>query len=311
MSIKIYTDAGSNLFQKILEKRGSSISVLPMSLFIDAKEYVCYRDDIDVETMSKEFYSKMREGLKPRTSLVAPGLFEAKAKEEISAGNQVIYVTLSSGISGTFQSASLIAREINEEAGQEAVSIIDSRTAGFGEGMIALEAERLATSGLPLEEVVKKTEEYRSSVRSEFTVDSIKYLANTGRVSNFTAMMADVLLIKPLLYGSDEGKIVVTSKVRGRKNALKKLEEQVLENIAYKDELVYIAHCDALEEASALKEKFLKAGLSNIEIYYYDLITGAHVGPGTIAVFYRGKNRTIEKKSIVSLLLGRSDKKAQ
>ncbi len=311
MSIKIYTDAGSNLFQKILEKRGSSITVLPMSLFIDEKEYVCYQDDIDVETMSKEFYTKMREGLKPRTSLVTPGLFQAKVKEEIAAGNAVIYVTLSSGISGTFQSASLIAKETNEEMGKEAVRIIDSRTAGFGEGMIAIEAERLSREGLSLEEATKKTEEYRDTVRSEFTVDSIKYLANTGRVSNFTAMMADVLMIKPLLYGSDEGKIVVTSKVHGRKNALKKLEEQVLENITHKDELVYIAHCDALKEAEAMKENLLQAGLSNIEIYYYDLITGAHVGPGTIAVFYRGKNRTIEKKSIVSYLLGRGDKKNQ
>lgn len=305
MSVRIYTDAGSNLFKEILLKRNADIVLLPMTLRLNGKEYRCYSEDIDVEKMSKEFYSAMKGGAKPQTSLASPGLFEEKAKEEIAKGNEVLYVTLSSGISGTFNAATLIAKELNQKEGKEVVHVLDSKTAGLGEGMIALYAANLAKEGFSLEEIVSKTEKYRQTIRSEFTVDSIRYLANSGRVSNVAAILAGVLLIKPLLYGSPEGKIVVTSKVQGRKNSIKKLASQVLENVFDKEKLVYIAHCDSLEDAKSLEALLKEGGIRNIEIYYYDLITGAHVGPGTLAVFYEGKNRLIQKKSVLSSLLGK------
>lgn len=307
MSVRIYTDAGSNLFKDVLLKRNADIVVLPMTLRIENKEYHCYSDNIDVNAMSKEFYMAMKNGAKPQTSLTSPGLFEEKAKEEIAQGNEVLYVTLSSGISGTFNAATLVAQEINQKEGKEVVRIVDSKTAGFGEGMIALYASKLAQEGLSLEEVSSKTEDYLKTVRSEFTVDSIRYLANTGRVSNVTAILASVLLIKPLLYGSPEGKIVVTSKVQGRKNSIKKLASQVLEHVTDKEKLVYIAHCDSLKDAEELERLLKEGGIKNIEIYYYDLITGAHVGPGTLAVFYEGKDRLIQKKSVLSSLLGKKE----
>ncbi len=303
MSIKIYVDAASNLFKEILDKRNSSVVVMPMSLKIGEKEYLCYSDEIDVPAMSKDFYGKMKEGAKPKTSLINPSIFVETARKEIERGDEVVFVTLASGISGTYQSASLAAREVNDECGKEVVKVIDSKTAGFGEGMVALKAEQYASEGLSLEEVVRKTEEYVKRVRSEFTVDNIKYLANTGRVSNFTAILANVLMIKPLLYGSDMAKIVVTSKVHGRKNAIKALAAQVTNNIADKDSLVYIAHCDCLDDAKELEKKLNDGGIKNIEIYYYDLVTGSHVGPGTVAVFYEGHDRTIEHKSLISKVL--------
>ena len=303
MSVKIYTDAGSNLFKEILAKRGVEIIVLPMTLTVNDKEYHCYSDDIDVASMSKDFYMEMRNGSHPKTSLPSPGLFEELAKKDVANGDRVLFVTLSSGISGTFQSASLIASQINEAEGKEAVAVLDSKTAGFGEGMIALKAASLSKEGLNLSEIKEQTEEYVKKVRSEFTVDSIKYLANSGRVSALTAKIADVLMIKPLLYGSDEGKIVVTAKVPGRKNALKHLVSQLLEHISDKNSLVYIAHCDAEMEAKNVEKELHENGVTNTEVYYYDLVTGAHVGPGTIALFYEGKDRSVEKKGVLSSLL--------
>lgn len=307
MAVKIYTDASSNLFHSILNNKGLDIAVLPMSLRLGDKEYYLYDQEIDVEEMSKTFYEEMKKGAKPKTSLTSPGLFEEKVLEEVSKGNEVIYVCLAGGISGTFQSSSLIANQINEKQGKDVVKVIDSKTAGFGEGMIATYAYNLSKQGLGLEDIFIKTEEYLKTVRSEFTVDSIKYLANTGRVSSLTAMIADVLTIKPLLYGSDEGKIVVTSKVHGRKNALKKLAGQVIENIKDKSSLVYIAHCNSPEDAKSFENILHEAGINNTETYFYDLVTGSHVGPGTIAVFYEGQNRTIEKKSVISSILGKKN----
>lgn len=305
MSVRIYTDASSNLFHSILEKKGLDIVVLPMTLTLNNKEYYLYDEEVDVEEMSKAFYEDMKKGAKPKTSLTSPGLFRERVLEEISKGNEVIYVCLAGGISGTYQAASLMANEINEEQHKEVVKVINSKTAGLGEGMIAMYAYYLSKQGLSLQEIASKTEEYLTTVRSEFTVDSIKYLANTGRVSNFTALVADVLMIKPLLYGSIEGKIEVTAKVHGRKGALKKLASQVEEHIKDKNSLVYIAHCNAPGDVELFKKLLSEAGINNTETYFYDLVTGSHVGPGTIAVFYEGENRTIEKKSVLSSLMGK------
>lgn len=305
MSTIIFTDAASNLYPAILKEKELPIHVTPMTLDIGKKEYHCYSEDIDVEALSKDFYKEMREGGRPRTSLPSPGLLEEALRKELEKGNDVLIVTLSSNISGTNQSASLLASELNEEAKKERVKVLDSKTAGLGEGMIALYAAKLAKEGLSLNEIYEKSLSYVERVRSEFTVDSIKYLAATGRVSNFAAVLASVLMIKPLLYGSPEGKIEVTSKVTGRKNSLKRLAEQCNENILDKKSLVYIAHCDAPEDAEYLRSLLAAYGIENTETHYYDLVTGAHVGPGTIAIFYEGTKRSFEKKSILKSILGK------
>ena len=298
MAISIFTDASSNLFASFLKERGSLIHVIPMPLRIGDKEYLCYDSTLDAETFSHDFYAQMREGATIKTSLPSPGLLEEEVRQEIDKGNQVVFVTLSHGISGTYQSAKLIADAINEEKDSFVMGVIDSKTAGFGEGMIALYAESLAKLNYSLDDVMKMTEEYVMKVRSEFTVDSLKYLAATGRISKLNAALGNVLMIKPLLYGSEEGKITVTQKAIGRKNTIKKLLNQVEENAIDKSKKVFITHCDALEEALEMKASLLEKGFQDIEVYFYDLITGAHVGPGTLAVFYEGANRAVKKALI-------------
>ena len=166
-------------------------------------------------------------------------------------------------------------------------------------------AYKLAKEGKTFEEVVSLTEEYVKRVRSEFTVDNIKYLSNSGRVSSIVATIAGILSIKPLLYGSNEAKIEVSSKVHGRNNAIKTLAQQVTDYISDKNSKVYIAHCNSLDDANKLANLLRNNGINDIEIYYYDIVTGAHVGPGTLAVFYEGNNRTIEKKSLIKSIIGK------
>lgn len=298
MAISIFTDAGSNLFSSFLEARASSIRVIPMPLRIGDEEYLCYDSSFDAEAFSHDFYEKMREGAAVKTSLPSPGLMEKEIRKETDKGYQVAFVTLSHGISGTYQSAKLIADMINEEKGYLAVGVIDSQTAGFGEGMIALHAESLAKLNYSLEDLLKETEDYVMKVRSEFTVDSLKYLAATGRISKLNATIGNMLMIKPLLYGSEEGKITVTQKTIGRKSAVKKLLAQVEEYAIGKSKKIFITHCDAPEEAFEMRASLISKGFEDVEVHFYDLITGAHVGPGTLAVFYEGASRAI-KKSIL------------
>jgi DegV family protein with EDD domain len=141
MSIKIYCDAGSNLYPAILKIKNADINVFPMNVVVDNKTYRCYEDNIDVEAFSKEFY----ESLNPRkknvhTSLVSVGEYQKAFSEEVDKGNQVVCFTLAKGISGTYNAARLAADAINESAGKEVVHIVNSATAGLGEGMQALRA---------------------------------------------------------------------------------------------------------------------------------------------------------------------------
>ena len=294
MAIKIYTDASSNLFEDILKEKNKDIRVLPMQVDIDDRKYLCYSDEIHVNEFSKTFYELMKEGHRPKTSLPNPGMFQEKMEEEIKNGNQVIYVCLAGGISGTYQTSTMIANQINEEHHGDFVRVINSRTAGLGEGRIAMYAYDVSKEGLSLEDSVKKIEAYVGKVRSEFVVDSLIYLTNTGRVSKLKAKIASMLSIKPLLYGSDEGKIEVTSLAHGKLKAMKKLAKQVNDHISDKDSIVNVSHCNVPEEAEKFRGMLLDYGIKNVEIYFYDLVTGAHVGPGTIAVFYEGKDRSLE-----------------
>lgn len=293
MAIKIYTDASSNLFESILRKKNLDITVLPMRVEIDDQSYLCYEDKIDVQEFSKTFYEKMLEGHRPKTSLPNPGLFQEKMEEEISKGNKVLYISLAGGISGTYQTCSMIAKQINEDHKGDYVRVVNSKTAGLGEGMICMKAYELSKNTDDLDALVSQVEECVKCTRSEFVVDSLIYLTNSGRISKLTAKVASILSLKPLLYGSDEGKIELTSIARGQIKALKKLASQAIENIKDKASTVYISHCNNLEGANHLKDFLHAGGIDNVEIYFYDLVTGAHVGPGTVALFYEGNNRKI------------------
>ena len=295
MAIKVYADAGSNLFPEVIKNRGLEdyIKVVNMHLQVGDHEYNCYNDPINVDDFSKIFYTYLEDPkVDVHTSLVNPGDFLAAFEEDIKAGNQIICITMAKGISGTYNSACVAANEINEEQGKEVVQVIDSATAGLGEGRQAIKAAELAKEGKSFEEIVDYCRNYRWRVRSEFTVGSISFLAKTGRVKPWVARIADVLGIKAMLRGSYESNIELYEKVRGRKMALKSLADIVVRKIVNPEkQIVYLTHCNCLEDAEAVKKMILDKINTTIEIYHYDFVTGSHVGPGTVAIFYEGSDR--------------------
>ena len=295
MAIKVYADAGSNLFPEVIKNRGLEdyIKVVNMHLQVGDHEYNCYSDPINVDDFSKIFYTYLEDPkVDVHTSLVNPGDFLAAFEEDVKAGNQIICITMAKGISGTYNSACVAANEINEEQGKEVVQVIDSATAGLGEGRQAIKAAELAKEGKSFEEIVDYCRNYRWRVRSEFTVGSISFLAKTGRVKPWVARIADVLGIKAMLRGSYESNIELYEKVRGRKMALKSLADIVVRKIVNPEkQIVYLTHCNCLEDAEAVKKMILDKINTTIEIYHYDFVTGSHVGPGTVAIFYEGSDR--------------------
>lgn len=292
MAIKIYADAGSNLFKGIIEKRNADIKIVNMSLTIDDSIYNCYEDKIDVDKFSHSFYQSMREGKRINTSQITPYAYLESFKEDIEQGNQIICFVMAKGISGTYNSACKARDIINQEQGKEMVYIVDSATAGFGEGMQALHAYELVQKGMSFKDICYECEKFKYKVRSEFTVGDIKYLISKGRVSALLAKFINFLRIKFILKGSNKSKIEVASKVSGRKMALKKLAETCLAKIRNPEkQTVYISHCDVYDDAVSLKNYLVDHGVKNVEIYFYDLITGSHLGPDSLALFYVGENR--------------------
>lgn len=296
MGVKIYADAGSNLFPEVLKAKDLDIKVVSMKLYIRDQEYNCYDENFNTKEVSKLFYEELSGDNNIHTSLINPNDYLEAFKNDIAKGNQIICVTMAKGISGTYQSACIARDMINDECGKEMVYILDSATAGFGEGIQAIKLAKEAQYGKDFASLIKEAEEFKFKVRSEFTVDDISFLARTGRINKVVAKIANVLKIKVLLKGSNESTIVSTAKVAGRKLSIKKLVKQCIDYIRKPDnQTVYITHCNCLDDANKMKEELISSGIKNIEIYNYDLVTGSHLGPNALAIFYVGDNREFDK----------------
>lgn len=290
MGVSIIADAVSNLFPEILKENNLNIRVMNMHLTIGDREYNCYNDPIDIKEFSKTYFQMMEEGYKASTTLVNSFDFTEAFEEEIAKGNKVICFCMAKGISGTYNSAVIAAEEINEKHKEEMVHVIDSMTAGLGEGMQAIHADELVKQGKTFEEIVEECERYKLFVRSDFTVDNIKFLISTGRVSRLLAKFVNLINVKVLLKHNDESKIAFAGSVIGRKNSMKKLAKLVISKIDTKvRQVVYITHCSCLEDAQVLESYLREADIKDIKIYDYDLISGAHIGPKSLAIFYIAK----------------------
>lgn len=292
MAVKIYADAGSNLFPEIIKAKGLDIKIVNMKLYIKEQEYNCYDDNFNTAEVSKLFYEELEGNNNIHTSLINPNDYITAFKDDVEVGNQIICLTMAKGISGTYQSACIARDTINEQQGKETVYVVDSMTAGFGEGILAIHLAELVKQGKPFKELIEDIEQFKYKVRSEFTVDDVAFLAKTGRVSKVVAKIANLLRIKVLLKGSNDSTIVATAKVPGRKLSIKKLVNQCLEFIKEPDkQTVYITHCNCLEDAENMKKQLNDSGVPNVEIYNYDLVTGSHLGPNALAIFYISDSR--------------------
>ena len=221
MSFAILTDTSANLPTPLLEKHG--ISVVPFSYSYDGAEHNC----LDTETFDgAAYYGAMRRGTLVTTSLVNPGRFIAAARPLLAAGEDVLFVGMSSGISGSFGSAKLAAGDLREEFPGREIQLIDTLGASLGEGILVLRAIEMRESGASLSETAAALRDMRWRMYQIFTVDDIMYLRRTGRLSNAKAIVASVLHIKPVLKGNEEGKIVAVDKIRGRRKAIDALADR-------------------------------------------------------------------------------------
>ena len=279
---QLFTDTSANLPAEIIDEYG--IEVVPFSYTIDGVEYIPER-----EFDGKAFYAAMRAGSEVKTSMVNAGTFIERFKTALDAGKDVLYIGMSGGISGTANAALMAKQELDEEYPDRKIVVIDTLAASLGEGLFVIKAAEQLKDGVALDAIEEAIRAQVPSMCQSFTVDDLKYLKNTGRVSGAAAIIGNVLSIHPILIGDYEGKIVVKAKVRGMKRTLDALAERYAELALSKTETIGIAHADNEEGKAYLVQRLRDKRLTGKCLSVcYEPVTGSHVGPGTIALFYPG-----------------------
>lgn len=281
----IVTDTSANLDNAYL--KAHDVTVVPFTFLVGDEERTC----IDTAAFDgAAYYNAMRTGTSVRTSQVTPQRYIEHLRPLLEGGNDVLYIGMSSGISGSFSSASMAAKELRKEFPTRTILLVDTLSASLGEGLLVMRAVDCREQGFTLEETASLLDRLRHAMCQVFTVEDLKYLRATGRISNIKAALAAVLHIKPILKGDVAGKIVCAEKVRGRKRSIETLAAQYNEYVRSAGaQTIGIAHADCPEEAEQLGKLLCRYNPpKRILTVCYEPVTGAHVGPGTLALFFLG-----------------------
>lgn len=292
---EIFTDSAANLPDEIRMTR--NIRVIPYICNIDGEDVACLEEGVPFTETAKKFYAKMREGAEAKTSLIGQERICDAFVPFLEEGKDIVFITIASGISGTHQQALNAQKELAKKYPKRKIYVIDSANASLGEGLLVLRIADLRDMGESAETCYEWGMNNAYKVNSYLTVEDLKYLRKGGRISKTLALAGSLLNIKPLIKadGGKPAKLTFFSKTRGRKKALSALvdyfDAQVLRP---EGQTIAIAHADCEAEALELAATLKEHGAHDVIVEYYDMCTGTHVGPGTIAIFFFGKDRRTE-----------------
>ena len=288
MGIKIITDSSCDLTREYIDN--NNIGLLSLVLNLNGE---VIKDDLGKTLSYKDFYEQMKEGDTPSTSQVNAHEFEEEFIKHVKNGDSIICITISSALSGTFNSANIARNNILEEYPDANILLVDSLSVASGQGLLVVKACEMRDRGANTEEIVAWLEENKKKVVHSFVVDSLSHLKRGGRISGATAAIGGLLNIKPSLYIDNDGKVMQGEKIKGKKKVLRFLVNEVKEKAVNIDnETLYICHGDCLEDAEILKNMILEeVNFKNVVINYVGNVIGAHAGPGVLAVLFLGENR--------------------
>lgn len=288
----IFADSSANLTDEMIASTG--INIISYICTFNGEDRLCYEKGVPFAETAKKFYDDIVAGADVKTSLVSQARIVEAVSPSMAEGKDVLFVTISSGISGTYAQALEAQKELKKLYPDCKMFVCDSANASFGEGLLAMNAAKLRDLGESIESCAKWIEENKYKMNSYVTVNDLKYLRKGGRISTTLAIAGTLLNIKPMLRadGGSPAKLTFFAKERGRRKALDALANAFKTNaVSPENQTVAIAHCDCEEDALKLADMIREFGAKDIVIEYYDLCTGSHVGPGTVALFFAGKDR--------------------
>ena len=280
---RIVTDTSSNLPTAYLQ--AENITVIPFTFHTESGEQSC----MDTASFdAKAFYTAMRNGEKVTTSQIPPQRFVDNIRPMLENGEDVLFVSMSSGISGSYASSKIAANQLAEEFPERKMLTVDTYSASLAEGIVVMRAVECRKQGLSIDETYQILRALRHRIAQIFTVGDLRYLKRTGRLSNLEAAVGTVLQIKPLLKGDPEGKIVCFAKVRGRQRAIEEMAKRYEELVVSPEtQTVCISHADCEADAQILASMLRRSKPpKDILIVDYEPVTGSHVGPGALALFF-------------------------
>ncbi len=282
----IGTSSTSDLPLDYIQKH--DLLIMKYTFILDHKEY----KDGDMDP--KTFYDLERDGNLPSTSQLTPEEIVQAFEPILAAGNDLLHIEFSSGLSGSYNNVRLVADELREKYPKRKLIVVDSLCASLGLGLLVDYAVRMRDAGKSIDETAKWVESNKLGLNHWFTVDSLSHLRRGGRVTGAAAFVGNLLHIKPVLNVDFEGHLIPREKEQGRRKALKSLVDK-MEAQVYKPEgqQIFISHGDDEEDAKKVadmvRERFPEIG--GIMINPIGAVIGAHSGPGTIALFFMGRSR--------------------
>ena len=293
MSFELFVDSAANLPDALTQER--NIHVIPYLFTVNGEERSCLQGGFRESAI--KFYAEMREGADVKTSLISKQRVMDALTPALEEGKDVFLITITASLSGTFDQAMQAKKALEPLFPERKIVVADGANASLGEGLLALRVADLRDMGESIEACEEWMKDNVYRMNSFVTVGDLKYLRRSGRVSLVVALAGSILGIKAMLKANGEtpARLVFSGRERGRKKALSALLRAYEENVDNSvPQTIAIAHADCEEEAIALAEELKTRGAGDIIIEHYDLCTGSHVGPDTMALFFFGRDRRLE-----------------
>lgn len=278
----ILTDSTANLPRPYIEKYG--IAVLPLTYMAGEKGYPGYSGT--AEESFEQIYEDLRSGKRVTTSMVNRDAAYEAAKRILEQGKDILYIGLSSKLSGTYYAVESALGKLQGEFPDRKIYAVDSLCAALGEGLLVYGAVKQKKQEKTIAEIYEWCSSSRWRVNTVFTVDDLKHLQRSGRASSAIAIVGSVLRIKPVLRMNDGGVLRQEAKVRGRKRALDEIVRRALAGIT-EAQMVFVSHGDCIGDAGYVAECLSRSGkVTKVILNMLDPVIGIHTGPGSIGVFY-------------------------
>ena len=283
----IITDSGCDVKPELLAEWGVDNIELSFRFNEDDRDY--FNCDMTIDS----FYDRMRNGGIAKTSAINPDRFAALFEKHLQSGKDVLMLSFSSGLSVTCNSARLAAGDLAERYPDRKIMVVDTLAASAGQGLLVYLAAEKQKSGCSMEEVADYLESIKLNLCHWVTVDDLVYLKRGGRISPTVALVGKALGIKPIIHVDNDGKLISVGKERGRKNALAAVAGKYMETaLDPANGPIFISHGDCREDAEKVAQLIEAAtGAKTALITDLGPVIGAHSGPGTIALFFLGKER--------------------
>lgn len=278
MSIRIITDAAADLTAE--ECRALGVDVIPLQVIFGEETFLT-----GITLDRDEFWRRLTNGEAPTTSQPSPDAFLSAFEAALDAGDEVVYISVSSALSGTMQSA-MLARSMT---GSDAVHVVDSRSVTIGQKLLTIAACRMREEGqLTAAQIASELEQLRSRVRVLATVDTLSYLARSGRISKAAASVGTLAQLKPQITISPEGKVEVEGKSIGRHRAIESLVKKIAAANIDRSYPVIPVYSHTADNADAFMRRLIKEGIACDAALLTDLgpAIGTHVGPSTFGLAY-------------------------